>query len=287
MHPKCLKAVQTSDPCLAPAMRKESSASYFPVDGVNDHDDTNLLDSDTKSRPLPKSRLVRWLPWLSHGLLMFITMIFFVLWARAPSIDDVFLYSPANEAIESIGIIRFNGTLGTPPIYRGSPSPEIDTAWNRISLDARPIRMTLEQLLRTGEKPSPAMARYPNEYGGGYMATVEVIHQLHCIDMLRRVSWGDESSDSGHDVHESPKDFRIHLDHCIEMLRQNIMCRADVTMLTYDWVEGVKDPFPNFEIPHRCRNFEKVLSWVDEHRVFIPKSKMVRLEDNVDLPSPP
>jgi hypothetical protein len=41
--------------------------------------------------------------------------------------------------------------------------------------------MTLEQLLRTGEKPSPAMARYPDEYGGGYMATVEVIHQLHCL----------------------------------------------------------------------------------------------------------
>ncbi|KAG1787771.1 uncharacterized protein HD556DRAFT_1407595 [Suillus plorans] len=129
------------------------------------------------------------------------------------------------------------------------------------------------------------MTRYPDEYGGDYMATVEVIHQLHCIDMLRRVSWGDHSS--GHGAHESPGDFRIHLDHCIEMLRQNIMCHADVTMLTYDWVEGVKDPFPNFRIPHRCRNFEKVLDWVDEHRVVVPKSKMVRLEGNVDLPSPP
>ncbi|KAG2074413.1 hypothetical protein BDR04DRAFT_955064, partial [Suillus decipiens] len=58
-------------------------------------------------------------------------------------------------------------------------------------------------------------------------------------------------------------------DHCIEMLRQIIMCRGDVTMLTYDWVEGLENPFPKFNIPHRCRNLEKVLDWVDEHRVFV------------------
>ncbi|KAG2148148.1 uncharacterized protein EDB93DRAFT_1084986, partial [Suillus bovinus] len=164
--------------------------------------------------------------------------------------------APANEAIESIGIVRFNGTLGTPSIYRGSPSPEINAAWDRISLDgSRPIRMSHEQLLRTGEKPSPVMVRYPDEYGGGYMATVEVIHQLHCIDMLRRVSWGNESL--GHGIHESHQDFRIHLDHCIEMLRQIIMCRGDVTMLTYDWVEGVENPFPNFNIPHNAETWRR------------------------------
>ncbi|KAG1805895.1 hypothetical protein EV424DRAFT_1647224 [Suillus variegatus] len=216
-------------------MRKEYSALYSPVD---DRDDTNLLDSNTETRPLSKFGLLNLSPWLSHGVLMSITMMFLVLWARAPSIDDVVLYSPANEAIESIVIVRFNGTLGTPSIYRGSPSPEIDAAWDRISVNVRPIRMTREQLLRTGEKPSPVMARYPDEYGGGYMATV---------DMLRRASWGDKYSD--HDDHDTPEDYRIHLDHCIEILRQNIMCRGDVTMLTYDWVEGVEDPFPNFSTP--------------------------------------
>jgi hypothetical protein len=267
-------------------MHREYSASYSLVDGVDDRDDTNLLGNTTEKKPPPKS-LLRRSPWLSHGVLMSIMMVFFVLWARAPSIDDVVLYSPANEAIESIGIIRFNGTLGAPSLYSGGPSAEIEAAWNRISVDARPVRMTLEQLLRTGEKPSPSMARYPDEYGGGYIASVEVIHQLHCLNMIRKVSWGVHNETLGHEYHDSPEDFRIHLDHCIEMIRQNIMCRSDVTMLTYDWVEGVKDPFPNFNIPHQCRNFEKILSWVDEHRVFAPKSKFVRLEDNVDLASPP
>jgi hypothetical protein len=76
-------------------------------------------------------------------------------------------------------------------------------------------------------------------------------------------------------------------DHCIEILRQDIMCRSDVAMVTYDWVEGIEDPFPNFNVPHRCRNFEKLLDWVDEHRVIVPTSDMVRLENTIDLLSPP
>ncbi|KAG1719047.1 hypothetical protein EDB19DRAFT_1788046 [Suillus lakei] len=250
-------------------MRKEYHSQYSPFDRV-DNDDTKLLEGGIPTSPPPKSRFFHLWPWLSYGL-----------WALAPLVDDVVLYSPANEAIESIGIVKFNGSFGATSIYRGSPSPEIDRAWDMISLNARPIRMTLEQLLRTGEKPSPAMVRYPDEYGGGYMATVEIIHQLHCVDMLRRASWGD------HSHHESPEEFRTNLDHCIEMLRQVTMCNGDVTMITNDWMEGFANPQADFNVPHQCRNFEKILDWVDEHRVFVPKSKMVRLDDNVDLASPP
>ncbi|KAG1852834.1 hypothetical protein DFJ58DRAFT_745990 [Suillus subalutaceus] len=267
-------------------MRKEYYSQYSPVDVVDD-DDTKLLDSGiAATSPPPRSRFPHLWPWLSHGVLISITLVFFTLWAQAPSIDDVVLFSPANEAVESIGIVKFNGSFGATSIYRGSPSPELDAAWDSISFNARPIRMTLEQLLRTGEKPSPSMARYPDEYGGGYMATVEAIHQLHCLDMLRRVSWGDHYYHNGN-MHESPEEFRTHIDHCIEMLRQLTMCAGDTTMITHDWVEGRTTPFADFNVHHQCRNFEKVLNWVDEHRVFVPKSEMVRLDDNVDLPSPP
>ncbi|KAG1810692.1 uncharacterized protein BJ212DRAFT_1579498 [Suillus subaureus] len=149
--------------------------------------------------------------------------------------------------------------------------------------EARPIQMTREQLLRTGGKPSPAMAKYPDKHGGGYMATVEVIHQL---DMLRRASWGDQYYHYAN-MYESPEEFRTHLNHCIEILRQFTMCTGDGIMVTHDWVEGRTTPFADFHVPHQCRNFEKILNWVDEHRVFVPKSEMVRLDDNVDLPSPP
>ncbi|KAG1740981.1 hypothetical protein EDB19DRAFT_1707156 [Suillus lakei] len=222
----------------------------------------------------PKFRFLHLWSWLSYGVLTSITLV--ILHAMAP----------VNEAIESIGIVKFNGSFGATSIYRGAPSPEIDSTWDRISFNARPIRMTLEQLLRTGEKPSPSMVRYPDEHGGGYMATIEVIHQLHCVDMLRKASWGDHFYHHG-TKHQSPEEFRTHLDHCIEILRQVTMCNGDVNMITHDWVEGSAQPRGDFDVPHQCRNFEKTLNWVDEHRVFVPKSKIVRLDDNVDLASPP
>lgn len=266
-------------------MREEYYSQYSPFDVVND-DSTKLLNSGIATSPPPRSRFLHLWPWLSYGVLMSITLVFFTLWVQAPSIDDIVIFSPANEAVESIGIIKFNGSFGDTSVYRGSPSPELDAAWDKITLNARPIRMTLEQLLRTGEKPSPAMARYPDEYGGGYMATVEVIHQLHCLDMVRRASWGDHYYHDGN-MYESAEELRTHLDHCIEMLRQFTMCAGDVTMITHDWVEGKDTPVPDFNVHHQCRNFEKVLDWVDEHRVFVTRSEMVRLDDNVDLPSPP
>ncbi|KAG1883789.1 hypothetical protein F4604DRAFT_1981568 [Suillus subluteus] len=244
-------------------MRKENNSQHSPFDVIDDDGTRLLSDGDIATSPPPRSRFLHLWPWLSHA--------------------------PANEAVESIGIVKFNYTS----IYRGRPSPKLDAAWDIISaiahgkrFIAHPIRMTLEQLLRTGGKPSPAMVRYPDGYGGGYMATVEVNHQLRCLDMLRRASWGDHYYDVA-SMYESPEEFRTHLDHCIEMLRQFTMCAGDGTMVTFDWVEGMTTPYADFHVPHQCRNFDKVLNWVVEHRVSVPKYDVVRLDDNVDLPSPP
>lgn len=65
------------------------------------------------------------------------------------------------------------------------------------------------------------------------------------------------------------------------------MCRSDATMLTYDWVEGLPNPVPDLSSLHQCRNFEKILDWVDEHRVVVSTSDMIRLDDTIDLLFPP
>ncbi|KAG2032710.1 hypothetical protein BDR03DRAFT_1094767 [Suillus americanus] len=267
-------------------MGKEYSAQYYPVNGADDEDE-QLLYRDTETRPHSNSRFLHISLWLIHGVLISVTLLFFMLWAREPSKDDILLYSPANEAIESKGIVRFNGSWDRHSVYRGNPSPDLEVAWNRVTADGRFMSMTLEQLIETGEEPAPFMARYPEEYSGDYLATVEVIHQLHCINMVRQSSWGDHYLADDPDFILSPDGWRIHLDHCIEFLRQIIMCRSDVTMVTHDWVEGLDDPYPNFNVPHQCRDFEKILDWVDDHRVYIPQSKLIRQEGNVDLPYRP
>lgn len=266
-------------------MGKEYSARYSPVDEA-DNEDAKLLYRGTAIKPLSKSRFLQVSLWLIHGVLIFITLLFFTLWVRSPPKDDILLYSPANEAIET-SIVRLNGTWDRHSPYRGSPSPELEAAWDRITADGRLLGMTSEQVVRAGGEITPHLARYPDEYGGKYLMTVETIHQLHCINMVRQSTWGGHYTQHDLDFNHNPDEWRIHLDHCIEMLRQNIMCRSDVTMVTYDWVEGFDDPYPSFSVPHQCRNFEKILDWVEDHRVHLPQSKLVRQKGSIDLPSPP
>jgi len=52
------------------------------------------------------------------------------------------------------------------------------------------------------------------------------------------------------------------LDHCIEMLRQVLMCSADLHLIVYDWVEQVHYPWPDFGTDHMCRDYERVHDWV-------------------------
>jgi hypothetical protein len=75
-------------------------------------------------------------------------------------------------------------------------------------------------------------------------------------------------------------------DHCVEMLRQNIMCNADVKMITWDWVEEHRDPYPNFNTRHQCRDYEKILDWAVKHAVHIDRSEVTRTKDTIDMPLP-
>lgn len=76
-------------------------------------------------------------------------------------------------------------------------------------------------------------------------------------------------------------------DHCVEMIRQNIMCAADTGLITYDWVRGWSLPYPDFNTVHQCRDYEKVLDWAYSNAVHIPRDHVSRWEDTVDLTSPP
>lgn len=57
----------------------------------------------------------------------------------------------------------------------------------------------------------------------------------------------------------------LTLDHCVDYLRQFIMCASDVTPVTSNWVLTHHTPHPDFNTMHKCRNFDKLLEWVEEH----------------------
>ena len=45
------------------------------------------------------------------------------------------------------------------------------------------------------------------------------------------------------------------------------MCTAPLNPILHYWVEGLEEPFPNFDDNHQCHDFDTVLSWFEEKSV--------------------
>jgi hypothetical protein len=54
--------------------------------------------------------------------------------------------------------------------------------------------------------------------------------------------------------------------HCLDMLRQQLMCTADTGVLGQVWIAG-PEPFVDFNTNHKCRNFEAVRQWAENHQM--------------------
>ncbi|KAF9806897.1 hypothetical protein IEO21_08481 [Rhodonia placenta] len=190
--------------------------------------------------------------------------------------------APALEAVELYNV-KFNGTLDYPSVFRGEPSPELDAAWDKIASAPLPFRVTSEMLAKIGQPERPSSVKFPDEDGGGFMATIEVSHHIHCLNMLRKHTYFEYYESIDASVTDGPELYRMHLDHCIEMLRQNILCTADVGVITYDWVQGYSRPYPDFNTLHTCRNADRILEWNERNGLHEPLSRLVRLDHEVDL----
>ena len=102
------------------------------------------------------------------------------------------IWSPALEIYDDteLSIQRFNGALRDPNKFRGPPSQVIDDAWEEITYPKGGlVRLSKDQLDRINA--SEFAAEYTEEMGGGYLAGIEVFHQLHCVNMLRQATYMD------------------------------------------------------------------------------------------------
>lgn len=186
---------------------------------------------------------------------------------------------------------QINGTLFTPEnpsIARQIPSPELDALWLDMEiLDTHVI--TKEDVIKLGKDPS-TVARFDNDYWGfgddAYMARMDVFHQIHCLNMLRKKAFSDFP---GYEL-PPPKNFKLHwlhLGHCTDILLQNIMCNANTELLTMSWMEDQLYPYPDMSINRQCKDMNTLLKWRDEHAVDAKKYRAMRKPAGVhEIPLP-
>jgi hypothetical protein len=47
-----------------------------------------------------------------------------------------------------------------------------------------------------------------------------------------------------------------HLDHCLDAIRQELQCRAEVSLTTYEWLPDLPIPWAKLSYEHTCVDFD-------------------------------
>jgi hypothetical protein len=125
-----------------------------------------------------------------------------------------------------------------------------------------------DEMIKMGLNPDGALEiTDPRTGKHGYRVAVEVFHQLHCLNLLRQNNYKSYYRPMGGDTADEPDDLSGHIDHCIDALRQFVMCQGDVNVFSFRFPFGDGDPWPDYTTPHVCRNFESIRNWAIEHGV--------------------
>ena len=70
----------------------------------------------------------------------------------------------------------------------------------------------------------------------------------------------------GLDVEDSKK-ANNNQAHCLDILRQQLMCTVDIGVLGQVWWnKDTPTAFPDFNTQHKCRNFDQIRQWAEEHQ---------------------
>lgn len=72
-----------------------------------------------------------------------------------------------------------------------------------------------------------------------------------------------------HEIPEGETEDRLrgpsHIGHCIEIIRQALMCSSDISVYTWSWSDEDQTYVNEVKSPHTCRNFDKLRDWSVEN----------------------
>ncbi|KAK1524597.1 hypothetical protein CPAR01_13545 [Colletotrichum paranaense] len=146
-------------------------------------------------------------------------------------------------------------------VYRGKPRPELDAAWDELVLYSN-LKLKAEDLKkinRTSVRLSDASGQLTEYYWSG----LNVHHQIHCLKLVRQALYPDYYFKGNVKLKRHLED---HIDHCVDNIRMALMCKADISIGSYDWVDNNRRPLTNFRTEHSCYNWDLVNNWArDRH----------------------
>lgn len=198
---------------------------------------------------------------LASGILFLSLLVLKLLWAvpaQSSTRNEGQIYSPAEHLIRNKYVeVVFSSGFGTErTAYQGPPSPERNALWDDL-YGFGISRIPRESAAKLTNKTVPI----PGD-SGYYAVQLNVFHQLHCLNMLRKRLYDDQLYPPDHELMGIE-----HLEHCYDALRQSLMCSADITPLPWQWVEADQEAKEVARVAHTCRDFDAVWNWGKENAV--------------------
>ena len=140
------------------------------------------------------------------------------------------------------------------------------------------MQYTFEYNRTFGERPSEEVdaawdSLFPAHGGFFQHATIApkrsalaVFHQLHCLNEVREGLYAmevhnvkDEDAANGSDNDHDHGSYLPHTRHCIDLMRQSLMCQPDLTIERKDEELG---GVTGFGTEHQCIDWQQLLDWI-------------------------
>ncbi|KAE9409717.1 hypothetical protein BT96DRAFT_806673, partial [Gymnopus androsaceus JB14] len=170
--------------------------------------------------------------------------------------------APAHSALR-YQVRWFNASFGTHLTeYEGPPSEALDEKWHdlyRYGISRIPASEAEKLVDKT--VPIPEDEKH-------YIISLDVFHQLHCLNLVRKALYPDYY----------PPSELSHLEHCVDIIRQAISCTIDLTPISWTWSEPQRATLPKMDGAHQCVDFENIQKWAYDHRMVTEFDDKVNLE---------
>ncbi|KAF2798909.1 hypothetical protein K505DRAFT_391826 [Melanomma pulvis-pyrius CBS 109.77] len=171
---------------------------------------------------------------LSYLLNVFFALTFLFFAFNYPKDTVRMVYVPANEVVEHSGRQRTRWTdfgMILMPVQTSPPSSRMTYLEVMVVGTAR----TLIGETAATKLPNETVKLESGKHAGKYVAQLEVFHQLHCLNALRKSLYQDRSMLLNPIVVGS---LTTSVENCIDRIRQGIMCHTDVATLHWNWKDA-------------------------------------------------
>lgn len=210
--------------------------------------------------------------WTFHATIIVIYSIIFTLcllaYAIIPGASPVQLQISAQIPLHR-NIRPFPTVLQHNP-FTGSPRPELDLAWHNLLRNDN-IRVPSSNLARLN-----LTSIFLSDGSGDLTAQLGVFHALHCLKTIRHFIYQDHYLANA--TEQALKTIGVHVDHCVEYIRENLMCHPDISLVTHHWTmtdEGRKPSIRDTAL-HECADWRSLDEWAGKRVVDMYQLDMLK-----------